>query len=196
MKQEKDEDTAAWFWLLRPQIKRDHHKLCRTLEERTMKTKLYQSKQEAHAGNPKRVHIRIAFFSQVSEQFSCFASAAFAVILAALFLTTCLQPASAQDVFGRISGTVTDTQGAVIPDANITITNEQTKIARTLKSDAHGYYVADELPVGVYTVSAAAQQGFKALKKTGNDLSAGARLAVDMRLEVGATTDVVEVTAT
>ncbi len=161
-----------------------------------MKTKLYQSKQEAHAGNPKRVHIRMSFFSQVSEQFFCFASAAFAVVVAALFLTTCLQPASAQDVFGRISGTVTDTQGAVIPDANITITNEQTKLARTLKSDAHGYYVADELPVGVYTVSASAQQGFKGIKKTGNDLSAGARLAVDLRLEVGATTDVVEVTAT
>src|SRR6266849_6247259 len=170
---------------------------CKTLEESTaMKTKVYQSKQEAHAGNPKRVHIRISFFSQVSEQFFCFASAAFAVVFAVLFLTAFAQPASAQDVFGRISGTVTDTQGAVIPEANITITNKQTKIARTLKTDAHGYYVADALPVGVYSVSAAAQQGFKGIKKTGNDLSAGARLAVDLRLEVGATTDVVEVTAT
>src|SRR5260370_11051361 len=161
-----------------------------------MKTKLYQSKQEAHAGNPRRVHIRTSFFSQVSGQFRCFALAAFAVVLAAVFLTVCLQPASAQDVFGRISGTVTDTQGAVIPNANVTITNEQTRISRTLKTDAHGYYVADDLPVGLYSVSAAAQQGFKGIKKTGNDLSAGARLAVDLRLEVGATTDVVEVTAT
>src|SRR6266852_2130420 len=160
-----------------------------------MKSKLYQSKQEAHAGNPKRVHIRTSFFSQASEQFFCFVSAAFAVVLAAVFLTVCLQPASAQDVFGRISGTVTDTQGAVIPNANITITNEQTRISRTLNTDAHGYYVADDLLVGMYTVSAVAQQGFKAFKKTGNDLSAGAHLTVDMRLEVGSTTDVVEVTA-
>src|SRR5713101_3382232 len=161
-----------------------------------MKTNLNQLKQEAHADRSKRVHFQTSLFLQASAQFRWFALAAFAAVFAVLFLTAFAQPASAQDVFGRISGTVTDTQGAVIPDATITITDEQTRIARTLKTDAHGYYVADELPVGKYTVSATAQQGFKGIKKTGNDLSAGARLAVDLRLEVGATTDVVEVTAT
>src|SRR5260370_20184318 len=47
----------------------------------------------------------------------------------------------------------------------------------------------------MYTVSASAQQGFKAFSKTGNDLSAGARLTVDVRLEVGNNTQVIEVTA-
>ena len=36
----------------------------------------------------------------------------------------------AQDIVGRISGTVTDTQGAVVPDARVTITNEATGVSR------------------------------------------------------------------
>src|SRR5579859_1567213 len=173
------------------------YNFCRTLEERTaMKTNQNQSKQEAHAGGSNRLHFQTSLFLQTGKQFRWFALAAFAVIVTALCLAAFVQPAAAQDVFGRISGTVTDTQGAVIPDATITITNEQTQLSRTLKTDAHGYYVTDDLPVGVYTVSAAAQQGFKSIKKTGNDLSAGARLTVDLRLEVGSNTQVVEVNAT
>ena len=161
-----------------------------------MTSKLYQPKQEAVARNPNRVHSWTWLFQQAREQFPWFVFTAFVVALTALFLTTYVEPASAQDVFGRISGTVVDQGGAAIPDVTVTITNEQTKIARTLKTDARGFYVADELPVGVYTVDAAAQQGFKAFKKIGNDLSAGARLSVDIRLEVGGNTQVVEVTAT
>ena len=78
--------------------------------------------------------------------------AAFAVAFTVLFLTGG-KTALAQDVFGRISGTVTDSQGAVIPNATITITDEQTKLARTLKADGRGYYVADELAAGTYTVA-------------------------------------------
>jgi hypothetical protein len=158
-----------------------------------MKTNQNQSKQEAHAGSSNRLHTSL--FLQTGKQFRWLALAVFAVMVAAFCLTAFVQPAAAQDVFGRISGTVTDTQGAVIPDATITITNEQRQLSRTLKTDANGFYVADDLPVGLYTVGATAQHGFKAFKRTGNDLTAGARLTVDMKLEVGATTDVVEVNA-
>src|SRR5579859_5559978 len=155
-----------------------------------------QSKRGLRAGMANRVYFQSPLFLQAVEHFRWFALAVFAVLATALFLATFVQPASAQDVLGRISGTVTDAQGAVIPDANITITNEQTKLSRTLKTDANGFYVTDDLPVGIYTVGATAQQGFKAFKKTGNELSAGVRLAVDIKLEVGATTDVIEVNAT
>ncbi|HTD21378.1 MAG TPA: carboxypeptidase regulatory-like domain-containing protein [Terriglobales bacterium] len=155
-----------------------------------------QSKQGLHAGMANRGYLQSPVFLQTGKQFRWFALAAFAVIVTALCLAAFVQPAAAQDVFGRISGTVTDTQGAVIPDANITITNEQTKLSRILKTDANGFYVADDLPVGLYTVGATAEHGFKAFKKTGNDLTAGTRLTVDIKLQVGATTDVVEVTAT
>ncbi|HTC94176.1 MAG TPA: carboxypeptidase regulatory-like domain-containing protein [Terriglobales bacterium] len=155
-----------------------------------------QSKQGPHTGIANRVYFQSPLFLQAVEQFRLFALAVFAVLATALFLATFVQPVSAQDVFGRISGTVTDAQGAVIPDANITITNEQTKLSRTLKTNANGFYVTDDVPVGIYTVGATAQQGFKAFKKTGNNLSAGVRLTVDIKLEVGDTTDVIEVSAT
>ncbi len=160
-----------------------------------MKKNQNQSKQEAHAGTSNRLRFQMRLFLQAIEQFRWFVLAVFVVPVTALFLAAFVQPAGAQDVFGRISGTVTDTQGAVIPDANITITNEQTRISRTLKTDTRGFYVADDLPVGIYTVSATAQQGFKAFKKTDNNLSAGERLSVDVRLEVGNNTQVIEVTA-
>src|SRR5260370_20594673 len=103
-----------------------------------MTSKLYQSKQEAGARNPKRVHSWTSLFQQAREQFPWFVFTAFAMALTALFLTTCVEPASAPDVFVGISGTVTDTQGPRIPDADITITNEQTRISRSLKTDSHG----------------------------------------------------------
>src|SRR5216684_2219879 len=115
-----------------------------------MKTNQNQSKQEDHAGSSNCLHFQTSFFLQTRKQFRWFSLAAFAVIVTALCLAAFVRPAAAQDVFGRISGTVTDTQGAVIPDATITITNEQTRISRTLKTDAHGFYVADDLPVGLY----------------------------------------------
>jgi hypothetical protein len=120
-------------------------------------------------------------------------------LLALLFVTllssAAVQFADAQDIFGRISGTITDTTGAVIPHTTITITNEETRLTRTTTSDDRGFYVAPELAAGVYSVTAE-QKGFKTVKKTGNDLVAGARMTVDLTLQVGSVTEKVEVTTT
>src|SRR5216683_2924107 len=62
--------------------------------------------------------------------------------------------AGAQDIVGRISGTVTDARGAVVPHAKVTITNQETNVERTVSADDHGYYVAPELPAGTYSVTA------------------------------------------
>src|SRR5438105_2687116 len=56
--------------------------------------------------------------------------------------------AGAQDVFGRISGTVTDPSGAVVPGAKVSIVNEATQIRRVVTSDRNGYFAADAVPVG------------------------------------------------
>ncbi|HEY6307867.1 MAG TPA: TonB-dependent receptor [Candidatus Angelobacter sp.] len=111
-----------------------------------------------------------------------------------LFAVT-TQFAAAQDIFGRISGTVTDATGAVIPSAKITITNEETKITRVSSADDRGYYVVPELRVGVYSVTAE-QKGFKTTTKSGNDLVAGARMTVDLTLQIGAVSETVEVHTT
>ena len=66
----------------------------------------------------------------------------------------------AQNIFGRISGTITDQAGAVVPNIKITIANEATKAARMVTTDADGFYLVDNLPVGSYSVTAE-QKGFK-----------------------------------
>src|SRR5713226_5587524 len=119
-----------------------------------------------------------------------------AVLALAAVLTTCvIGTAAAQSIFGRISGTVTDLQGGVVAGVKITIVNEETKLERQTTTDSNGYYVASDLPVGVYSVIAE-QSGFKIIKKTGNDLVAGARLTVDVGLAVGSVSQQVEVAAT
>jgi hypothetical protein len=102
--------------------------------------------------------------------------------------------AAAQDIFGRIAGTVTDSSGATVANAKITIVNEATQISRNTTADKNGFFAADELPAGTYSVTAE-QTGFKTTTETGNALSAGGRLTVDLRLQVGAVTEVVTVTA-
>jgi hypothetical protein len=120
-------------------------------------------------------------------------SAALAImILALLTVTPCgLQ---AQSVVGRISGTVTDSTGAIIPGAQITITNEATKADRSLTTDSNGFYIATALPVGVYTISVE-MSGFKKAARSGNNMVADGRLTADFKLEVGQINQTVEVTA-
>jgi hypothetical protein len=116
------------------------------------------------------------------------------VLALAVVLTTSTFNATAQSIFGRISGTVTDSQGGAVAGVRISIVNEETKLERQTATDSNGYYVASDLPVGVYSVIAE-QSGFKTLKKTGNDLVAGARMTVDLNLVVGEVSQRVEVAA-
>ncbi len=58
----------------------------------------------------------------------------------------------AQSINGRISGTVTDVNGAAIPKAAVTVTNEGTGGERRIEADEDGTFVIAELPVGFYTV--------------------------------------------
>ena len=118
-----------------------------------------------------------------------------AVVFGLLLLTIAVLPAHSQNIFGTINGTVTDKSGGVVANAIVKITNEATGLSQTIKANDKGYFVAESLPVGDYTVTVD-QEKFKSTKKTGNTLVAGGHLTVDVTLEVGATTEVIEVTAT
>ena len=105
------------------------------------------------------------------------------------------QTAPAQTVFGRISGTVTDSSGAVLPNATVTVRNNATNLERTAVTDGEGFYTVTNLPVGNYTVSVE-QTGFKKSVQTGNVLAADTRLTVNITLEPGAVSETVEVSTT
>ncbi len=101
---------------------------------------------------------------------------------------------AAQTSTSRITGTVTDTTGAVVPGATVTATNEATGVAQTQTTTDSGLFAFPSLPVGVYSVKVE-RTGFKASQKTGNVLEVGTPLGVDIALEPGQVTETVTVQA-
>lgn len=115
--------------------------------------------------------------------------------IAVLLTGLCGAVASAQNVTGTIQGTVFDEKGGVVANAAITVTNQDQNIAvRTMTTDERGQYVAAQLPVGKYKVTAV-MNGFKKAVRSGIVLNVDDRLAVNFTLEVGGATETVTVQA-
>src|SRR4051812_29967594 len=102
--------------------------------------------------------------------------------------------AGAQTIVGRISGTVTDSAGAVVSNATVTATNNATNLSRTANTDESGFYTLTNLPVGTYTISVE-RDGFKKSVVNDNVLSADARLTIDLALDAGQVTETVQITS-
>ncbi len=94
----------------------------------------------------------------------------------------------------QISGTVTDSSGAVIPNATVTATNEATGVKYTQVTTGAGVYAFPSLPVGAYTVTVE-MAGFKKYSRTGNTILVNTPLTVDIALEVGGAAETVQVEA-
>ena len=94
---------------------------------------------------------------------------------------------------GAIAGTVTDASGAVVPGATITITNLGTNQSTKVITDDSGGYVANLLRIGDYTVTAE-KEGFQKTVQGNVEVGVNLVVRVDMVLQVGATTQTVEVT--
>lgn len=101
--------------------------------------------------------------------------------------------AMAQTGTSRITGTVTDPQGAVLPGAKVTAKNEATGVTYTAQASSAGNYSFDSLPVGTYEIRVEAQ-GFRTYASSANILTVGAPLVVDVPMQIGATNEVVSVT--
>jgi len=92
----------------------------------------------------------------------------------------------------RIEGTITDKTGAVVPDASVKITNEDTGISYEAKTSSSGTYTVPSLRTGNYSV-AISHEGFGTFTSQHNVLSVGQPLVVNATLEVGGATQVVQV---
>jgi hypothetical protein len=110
-----------------------------------------------------------------------------------LSLLATLSFAFAQSGTGEISGSVTDTSGAAISGATVTITNPATGFARTIQSNEGGIYSAPALNPGAYTIKVE-KQGFQSQSRTGVELQVGQAPTLNFALAVGNVTEVVEVT--
>jgi hypothetical protein len=114
--------------------------------------------------------------------FSIFASLALAINL------------SAQIRGASLNGTVTDPSGASVPNAKVDLLSPSTGSSRQVVTGSSGVYSVTLLPIGTYTVTISAK-GFKMFRATGVVLSVGEVRTLDAQLQLGATTEVVEVHA-
>ncbi len=117
-----------------------------------------------------------------------------AVVCAAALLTSGAL-LRAQSIAGEIDGTVTDTSGATIPNADVTITNLGTnKIARATKTNGRGQYRAPLLPIGRYKIAVMAT-GFEKTQIVGIQLNVSDTLTMNAQLHAGGVDVQVTVTA-
>jgi Carboxypeptidase regulatory-like domain len=105
------------------------------------------------------------------------------------------QPAVAQNIYAAVHGTVTDTSGAAIPGAAVSIANTSTGITTTATTDSHGYYTFPQLQIGgPYTVTVTAN-GFQKFSSTGLTLNVNDNREVSAPLQIGSAVQTVEVQA-
>jgi hypothetical protein len=105
-----------------------------------------------------------------------------ASLLAITFIST--PYARAQQTLGGITGTVTDTSGAVVVNATVTLIGDQTKLTRTQNTNANGLYLFVNLPIGPYTLTFT-QAGFQAQNIPGILVQANRTATVNAELKVG-----------
>jgi len=113
--------------------------------------------------------------------------------LTSLFVLLFALASMAQIQNGQFAGIVTDPSGAAVPNAKVTVTNQNTGLSVTAMTSSTGAYQFSELPPGVYKISVEAS-GFKTFTDVGVTLNAGSISHVDAKMVLGQTREVVEVT--
>jgi hypothetical protein len=119
----------------------------------------------------------------IARLFSTCASAALFFLAIPLLAQTAL-----------VAGRVSDATGAVVPGANIKITNVATSVTRNTQTNADGYWAIPLLPPGGYSI-AVEQKGFKTIKRSGITLEVDQRAEIDFTLEVGSVSENIIVSA-
>ncbi len=116
-------------------------------------------------------------------------------VLAIAYGLLAVAPALADEVNGRIRGTVSDSSGAVIPNAKVTVTNVATGISREVTTASDGSFeFLNLLAPGTYKVTVQAT-GFKTYETAGIALRLGQVYVANVTMEVGAVTQHVVVEA-
>jgi Carboxypeptidase regulatory-like domain len=95
---------------------------------------------------------------------------------------------------GSISGSITDSTGATVPGAQITVTNQGTNIERMAVADSSGYFSVTLLPIGTYSVRVS-HEGFDPSVLKDIVLEGQQNVRLEFKLAVGSVTQSVEVTA-
>jgi hypothetical protein len=116
------------------------------------------------------------------------------ISLLVILALTLLVSAQTQITTGTIQGTVTDTNGAIVPGANVEIKNLDTNLSRTLTTDDGGRFVALGLPPGPYSVTVT-KQGFATSVAERLDLTIGQALNLPVGMKISGVQERVTITA-
>jgi hypothetical protein len=117
----------------------------------------------------------------------------FGTVLGALLLVLVFSIAALAQGAGELTGVITDPTGAVVPNVEVKLTNTSTGIVRTTVTSAAGIYRFPALPVvGTYDLVIEAK-GFKGVAVKALVVSVGTTVAKDVRLEIGGSSEVVNV---
>src|ERR1700731_3534946 len=113
--------------------------------------------------------------------------------LAVFFVLTLTSTAFAQVQNSQFTGTVSDPTGAAIANAKITVTNPATNLSLSTTTNSSGNYTMKEVPPGTYKITVEAP-GFKTYSDKGVSANVGTISHVDVKLQIGKASEVVEVT--
>jgi len=116
------------------------------------------------------------------------------VLTAGIAVCLLAGPVHAQTVGASLQGSVSDSTGATVADADVLIVNVATGAMRDVKTDATGRYRVPVLQPGEYEVHVS-RAGFQPVVRRGVQLAVGQNAVIDVQLEVGRVTDEVSVTA-
>ena len=94
---------------------------------------------------------------------------------------------------GSVAGSVTDTTGAVVAGAVVTLTDIGTNTSRTATTNGSGRYIYVDVNPGIYSI-AVTKAGFATTKSDNQEIKVGASLTLNLSLQVGGANAVVEVT--
>jgi hypothetical protein len=114
------------------------------------------------------------------------------VLAAIFFLSALAVNGNAQTFRGTILGTVTDSSGAAVSGATVSVKNTGTGLLRTVTTDDDGNYSTPELPIGTYSVTVE-KSGFKAGLVSGISVEVSTERRADVALQPGDVSQIVEV---
>jgi hypothetical protein len=100
----------------------------------------------------------------------------------------------AQSNYGAVRGSIADASGAVLANASVTLVNSATKLERATKSNGAGEYVFNAVEPGVYSVKVS-ESGFSDVIQNKVTVDAGNTIPVDVKMSIGGSSTVVEVTS-
>src|SRR5437660_425847 len=115
------------------------------------------------------------------------------VALSCLFAMTPSALFSQAASTGTVAGTVTDPTGAAVAAATVTLADPSTGVTRTTSTNEAGRYIFANVPSGTYNVTIN-KTGFRVSKFSSQVVSVGSALTLNVTMELGSVSQVVEVT--